>query len=103
MTDAPNTPAALTSTMLRQVFETDALVARHIDDPERFRQFITARVAAFIAAEALVFLTELAPEAAARFAAQVADRLDDGDLTDWAWHHAVEAGFDPRVWTEVPR
>ncbi|MGW1998494.1 hypothetical protein [Embleya sp. NPDC001921] len=102
MTDTPNTPGSLTAAMLKQVFETDALVARHIDDEERF-QFVSARATAFVAAEALVFLTALDPEAAARFAKQVAERLDEGDLTNWAWCHADEAGWDPQVWAEAPR
>ncbi|MEU0941044.1 hypothetical protein [Embleya sp. NPDC005971] len=103
MTDAPDTPGTLTAAMLKQVFETDALIARHINDRERFPQLISAGVAAFVAAEALVFLTALDPEAAARFAAQVAERLDDGDLTNWAWCHAVDAGWDPQLWAEAPR
>jgi len=103
MTNAPNTPGGVLGAMLKQVFDTDALIDRHIDNQERHRQLTSSGVAAFIAAEALVFLVELDSEAAVRFAAQVAERLDDGDLTNWAWHHAVEAGYDPQVWAEAPR
>jgi hypothetical protein len=101
MTDAPSTPLTLAAAMLKQVFETNALTSRHINDRERFPQLISAGVAAFVAAEALLFLNDLDPEAATRFAKQVAERLDDGDLTNWAWHHAVDAGHDPQAWIDA--
>lgn len=85
--------------LLQQVMHSTAdMRGKSASDPDEFMAHVMAGVHAWMAYRYLDALHTADPRLAAEVAADVAEQLDSGELGEFAWDAAKDAGHDPQKW-----
>jgi len=88
--------------LLRQTLAaTEGLFNAPSDDPGALAAYALSGVHAWSAHRFLTALMKADPDLAADTAADLAEQLDSGEIGEWAWDAAVEAGHDPQQWADA--
>ncbi|QIJ61457.1 hypothetical protein [Streptomyces sp. JB150] len=69
-------------------------------DPDAWLAHIRSGVSDWMAYRFLDALHQVDPRAAQQVVNDTAEQLDSGELGEWAWGMAEEAGFNPKQWDE---
>ncbi|WP_372412028.1 hypothetical protein [Streptomyces luteireticuli] len=98
---AASTVPEKTEELLRQTLNaTNGLFNAPSDDPGAVAAYALSGVHAWAAYRFLKALVKADPDLAADTAADLAEQLDSGEIGEWAWDAAVEAGHDPQQWAD---
>jgi hypothetical protein len=85
--------------LLRQTLHSSAdMHGKSLDKPDEFLAHILAGVHAWMAYRFLDALYAADPRLAAATVGEVAEQLDSGEIGEFAWDAAEEAGHDPQKW-----
>jgi hypothetical protein len=71
-----------------------------IEDRDRYHAHILGAVNGWTAYRFLAALYKADPRLAQHTVNELAGELDSGEIGEWAWDTAVEAGHDPQVWAD---
>jgi hypothetical protein len=90
------------ATLLKGVLDStsNAFHTSFDDDPDAWFAHIRSGVSDWMAYRYLDALHQVDPRAAQEVVDETADQLDSGELGEWAWDLAEEAGFNPKKWEE---
>lgn len=100
---APTSIEETAATLLRGVLysTSDAFNSDSFDgDNDAWYAHIRAGVADWVAYRYLDALHQVDPRAAQQVVADTAEQLDSGELGEWAWDMAEQAGHNPKAWQE---
>jgi hypothetical protein len=98
---AAHTVPDMTEDLLRQTLNaTTGVFNAPSGDPGAIAAYALAGVHAWAAFRFLQALKRTDPDLAADIVAELGDELDSGEIGEWAWDAAVEAGHDPQKWAE---
>ncbi|GAA0897961.1 MULTISPECIES: hypothetical protein [Streptomyces violaceusniger group] len=98
---AASTVPEMTEELLRQTLNaTNGLFSAPSDDPGAVAAYALSGVHAWAAYRFLKALIKSDPDLAADTVADLAEQLDSGEIGEWAWDAAVEAGHDPQKWAD---
>lgn len=90
-----------TEALLRQTLRcTSDSMWLDVDDPDLLLYSAMATVQSWSAYRYLDALRTADPRLAASIVADVAEQLDSGEIGEWAWDQAEQAGHDPQKWQE---
>jgi len=99
--NAANTVPEMSEELLRQTLTaTEGLFNAPSNDPGALAAYALSGVHAWSAYRFLKALMKADPDLAADTAADLAEQLDSGEIGEWAWEAAVEAGHDPQQWAD---
>jgi len=97
--EAPTDVREVGTELLKQTIHSQAdMYGKSGSNPEEFYAHLSASVNAWMAYRFLDALHTADPRLAASTAAEVAGQLDSGEIGEFAWDAAVEAGHDPQKW-----
>lgn len=96
-TDIRETGETLLDTALRSVWE---MSGKSKDKPDEFLAHCLSAVHAWMAYRYLDALYNADPRAAQAVVAETAGDLEDGEIGEFAWEAAEQAGFTPQKWHE---
>lgn len=97
---APRTVPATAEELLREVLNStwDLRDADYYGDNKLWFAYIRVSVANWAAYRYLDALYQADPRAAREAVESTADQLDSGEIGEWAWDMAKQAGHDPEQW-----
>jgi hypothetical protein len=97
--EAPTDVRGVGTELLKQTIHSQVdMHGKSGSNPEEFLAHVSASVHAWMAYRFLEALHTADPRLAASIAAEVAGQLDSGEIGEFAWDAAVEAGHDPQKW-----
>jgi hypothetical protein len=100
--EAPRDIRETAANLLRGVLDStsNAFNCDYDGDRDAWYAHIRAGVSDWMAYQFLDALHQVDPRAAQQVVNDTAEQLDSGELGEWAWDMAEEAGFNPQKWNE---
>ncbi|TLS45734.1 hypothetical protein FE633_13280 [Streptomyces montanus] len=97
---AARTIPEMTEDLLRQTLNATSGPFRAPSDPEAREAFRLSGTHAWVAYRYLKALRLTDPDLAAEITAELSEELDSGEIGEWVWDAAIEAGHDPQKWAD---
>lgn len=87
--------------ILRQILRSNTdMAGKSVDAHDEFMAHVIGAVHGWMAYRYLAALHQADPRLAAETVSAVAGELDSGEIAEFAWDTATEAGHDPKAWAD---